>query len=134
MLLKFGTVEEIKRFKNDMPEAVYQEAHKVVERLDDAYGADRDVTEDDGGFCLVAVTVQDVAFINKAYINTESGRHEWAEVIKIKGGGKCVHALFLTNNEFGINVFFLNYGITPRIILDEIEGINNNEEIISDKK
>ena len=67
------------------------------------------------------MTVQDVDFINRKYVRTDSGNHEFAELIKTKGND-CVHALFLKNNDFGINVFFLNYGITPHIILDDIEG------------
>jgi len=124
MLLKFGTVKEIGRVRHDMPEAVYRKALEIVVKLDGEYGTERDINENDGGFCLVAVTVQDVAFINEKYIRTDSGRHEFAEVIKDKGIDH-VHALFLTNNEFGINVFFLNYGIVPEIILNELESENN---------
>ena len=120
MLLKFGTVKEIGRVRYDMPEEVYRKALEIVVKLDSEYGEEREA-ESDGGFCLVATTVQDVAFINEKYVRTDSGNHEYAEVIKSKEIAH-VHALFLTNNEFGIDVFFLNYGITPSKILDEIEG------------
>ena len=121
MLLKFGTVKEIGRVRHDMPEAVYRKALEIVVKLDSEYGAGRDVGENAGGFCLVATTVQDVTFINREYVRTDSGNHEFAEVIKGKEIDH-VYALFLTNNDFGIDVFFLNYGIAPSIILDEIEG------------
>lgn len=122
MLYKFGTVTEIEKIKNHLSEEIYQSALKVVTMLDDTYGAWRDIDENDGGFCLVTTTVQDVDFINKAYIKTDSGRHEYAKVINTQSGVDCVEALFLTTNEFGITVYFLNYGITPRVILDELEG------------
>ena len=120
-VIKFGTVQEIERVKNDIPEAVYQSALKIVTILDKEYGADRDTNHSDGGFCLVATTIQDVDDINRHYIRADSGQHEYAEVIKSKGAD-CVHALFLTTNEHGINIYFLNRGIVPTIILDEIEG------------
>jgi uncharacterized Zn-finger protein len=125
-MLKFGTVKELGRIRHDMPEAVYQKALEIVAMLDSEYGTERTDTSD-GGFCLIATTVQDVDFINKEYVRTNSGRHEFAEVIKGKEIDH-VHALFLTNNEFGINVFFLNYGIVPSVILDDIEATGRNIE------
>ena len=85
-VIKFGTVKELERIKNDLPEVIYQSALKIVTMLDDTYGAERDIYGGscDGGFCLAAVTVQDVDFINREYIRTDSGRHEYAEVIKDK--------------------------------------------------
>jgi len=120
-VIKFGTVIELQKNKGNMPDEIYKSALKIVERLDFHYGADRDLTDADGGYCLVVTTVQDVEFVNQHYINTASGRHEWAEIIKVKGSSPCVTAMFLQNNEHGIVVYFLNYGIVPRIILDEIE-------------
>jgi hypothetical protein len=86
--------------------------------LDEAYGADRDVDNNDGGFVLIAENVQDVSIIGKRYVKLDGNEHEAVNVVKCEKG-VYIDALFLCNNEFGINVF-MPMDIATRVLLRDL--------------
>lgn len=120
MLHKVGTVREIEKIKNNLPNEVYQAALSIVTALDDNYGEDRDVDENDGGFVLIAENVSDLTEANEQYIQTDNDTHEYVNLVKCEETS-YINALYLSNNEFGVNVF-LPKAIAPRVLLDDLEG------------
>lgn len=119
MLYKIGTVAETNKIKNNLPPEAYQEALRIAVILDDNYGADRDVDENDGGYVLIAETVEDVAAINERYIRLDSDTHEFVTLIKCEDK-PYISVLYLCNNDFGISVL-LPQSICPQILLNDLE-------------
>ena len=103
-MIKAGTVRELAQFKKAIDRGVYNVALRIVTTLDELYGADRDVDNGDGGFVLIAETVQDITDIAQRYVRIDESRHEAVDVVKC-GNKTYLNSLFLSNNEFGINIF-----------------------------
>jgi hypothetical protein len=113
-MFKAGTVKELERVKEEisgLPEEVYLEALRVVTILDEVYGTERDVDKNDGGFALIAENVQDLALVSRQYVDVASNRHETVLIVQCEKE-LWINALFLCNNEFGINVL-LPLSIAP---------------------
>jgi hypothetical protein len=115
ILLKAGTVKELSQFEGTIDRDVYRAALRIVTKLDEVYSAGRDVDGGDGGFVLIAENVQDISLIGQRYVRLDSGRHEAVDVVKSESG-TYINALFLCNNEFGINVF-MPMSIAPESLL-----------------
>jgi hypothetical protein len=69
-----------------MKRDLYREAMRIVKILDEAYGPDRDVDNNDGGFVLIAENVQDVQFISQRYVKLDDNFHEVVDVVKCESG------------------------------------------------
>ena len=107
---------------------VYREALRVLSRLDAAYGADRDVEKDDGGFILVVEKVCDLCQVEQMGLKLDGFGHETLDVFQSEQG-PYANILFLCNNEFGINVI-LPMRMAPRGLVQELEqkGQKKNED------
>ncbi|MDR0571935.1 MAG: hypothetical protein LBG48_03750 [Rickettsiales bacterium] len=106
MLYKAGTVKEMQKIREEasgLPDEVLSEALRIVKILDEVYGADRDVDNGDGGFVLIAENIQDLALLKQQYVDLESNQQEVVAIVQC-GKEPWLNALFLCNNEFGINV------------------------------
>jgi hypothetical protein len=114
-LIKAGTVKELAQFEKTINQEVYRAALRIVTTLDEVYGVGRDVDNNDGGFVLVVENVKDLSAINERYVRLDDNRHEAVDVVKCKSGA-YINALFLCNNEFGINVF-IPMDIAPSALL-----------------
>jgi hypothetical protein len=115
-LFKAGTVKELAPFENRIPREVYSAALRIVSMLDKEYGSDRDAENGDGGFVLVAENIQDLSVIEQRYVKLDSNQHEAVDVVKSESG-MYINALFLCNNEFGINIF-IPMDIAPKVLLN----------------
>lgn len=96
-----------------IPIEIIKEAYRLIKVLDGAYGADRDVDLDDGGFVVVAETVEDVESISRQYVDISARPYEAADIVKCRRGDYW-NLLYLNNNEFGINVL-IPQAIMPRL-------------------
>jgi len=121
MLLKIGTVEQLQKYKNYLPYIVYNEAFKIVETLDLVYGADRNVDSSAGGVVLIAETLEDVESIEKEYTRVSQGRHEYAEFLP-DSNKKYVKSLHIQNNDFAIDIIYMDASIVPIIVLNDLEN------------
>ena len=83
-MIKVGTVKELSRFEKVIDRDVHSVALRIVTMLDEVYGADRDVDNNDGGFVLIAENVQDIADIGQRYVRLDDNRHEAVNVVKCK--------------------------------------------------
>jgi hypothetical protein len=116
-LIKAGTVKELAQFEGTIDRNVYGAALRIVTMLDETYGDERDVDNGDGGFVLIAENVQDVEGIGQRYVRLYENRHEAVDVVKCEAG-VYINALFLCNNEFGINVL-MPMDIAPQTLLKD---------------
>jgi hypothetical protein len=117
-LIKAGTVKELSRFEGKIDHDVYSAALRIVSILDKTYGADRDVDNSDGGFVVIVENVQDISFIDQRYARLNDNRHEVVDVVKCEKGS-YINALFLCNNEFGINVL-MPMDMAPQVLLKDL--------------
>jgi hypothetical protein len=113
-----GTVKELAQFEGTIDHDVYNAALRIVSRLDEAYGPERDVDNSDGGFVVVVENVQDVLLIGQRYVKLDDNRHETVDVVKCEKE-TYINALFLCNNEFGINIF-IPLNIAPQVLLKDV--------------
>ena len=49
-MYKFGTVKELNAVNIAVPEKIYQEVLSIATMLDELFGAERNVEDDEGGF------------------------------------------------------------------------------------
>ena len=114
-MLKVGTVKEVECpvLKSKVPMEVYQEALRVVTMLDEKFGDDRDVDEDDGGFVLVIESEEDLADFSAEYVELDSPTREYVELLPT-AKGNYFNIFFLYNEyEFGITL------LIPRSIVPQ---------------
>jgi len=117
-LIKAGTVRELSQNEGKIDRDVYSVALRIVSMLDEVYGGGRDVDNSDGGFLLLAETVQDLSIIDRRYVRLEDNRHEAVDIVKC-GSRAYLSVLFLNNNEFGINVL-MPIDIAPASLLGNL--------------
>jgi len=120
MTFKFGTVKEIEAIEYVLPTELYRAAHSIVTALDTEYGADREVYNSDGGCVLILGNVQDLREAAARYPQIGKGAHELANVVKC-AGGNWVNVLYITNNDYGVDVY-MPKTITPQAIIDDLEA------------
>jgi hypothetical protein len=117
-LIKAGTVKELAQFEKMLGRDLYLAALRIVRILDEVYGAGRDVDNGDGGFVLIAETVQDVEAIERGYGNLSGKAYEAVDAVN-GDSGVLINAFFLHNNEFGVNVL-MPLEIAPRALLNDL--------------
>ena len=66
--------------------------------------------------------VQDIEDAADWHIRLDKGTHEHVNLVKCEGGD-YINALYIMNNEFGVNVF-LPKDIALKVLLDDLEGCN----------
>ena len=118
-MYKVGTAKELAQYVGKMDNDLYDAAFRVVKILDDVYGANRDVDNNDGGFALIAENIEDVELISRRYKNLESDTYEAVDIINSSSGRYILNVYFLNTNEFGINVI-LPLEIAPKVLLKDL--------------
>lgn len=101
MLYIVGTQKEAENLKGLLPNKVFEEVSRIAKILDENYGADRDVLEEDGGYICIVESANDVSELNARH---EIDLSEVTPEICTKISEGWLNALILCNNEFGINV------------------------------
>jgi hypothetical protein len=117
-LIKAGTVNELSQYEGKIDRGVYRVAMRIVTMLDEVYGADRDVDNNDGGFVLIVENVEDLSFVEQRYVRLDANQHEAVDIVKCENRA-YINALFLCNTEFGINVI-MPMNIAPQVLLRDI--------------
>jgi len=118
MLYKIGTVKEIEAIKGKIQNELYQAVLAIVTILDDQYGPERDVDREDGGFALVAENIQDLTALSTWHIRLDKNMYDGLNIVRCESED-YINALYLTHNEYGVNVF-LPAVIAPKAMLAEL--------------
>ena len=102
MILKIGTLKDLDRNKEKMPEEVFRHLHCSIEFLEENYSAERDIDHDDGGYVLFFDSLEALEKIRTmGMIDFTYHVPEWVDRIKTAKEDYGA-ALYLTSNDFGI--------------------------------
>lgn len=115
MVFKLGNVADMNLLPSLDP-ILLKNIHEFLSVLDNEYGADRDVDNDDGGYVIFATKGTNVEEVSKFYDVIDSVP-EWVNTIK-SDPDYCA-ALYLTNNEYVI-VIIMAITDAPKSITNEI--------------
>jgi hypothetical protein len=121
-MFKVGTVTELEalELEEKIPEEVYREILRVVSYLDEVFGPERDIDQDDGGFVVIAQTKEDLNYFAEKYVELESPTLEYVESI-LSEKEPYLNAFFLVNEyESGVTLF-LPMSIAPERFLKEAD-------------
>lgn len=125
-MLKAGTAMQMLDLQDRLPKEVYLYALRLTTILDGHYGENRDVENDDGGVILFVEAIEDVDRIGRDYVRLDSGNHEAVHFVSCKGGDYA-DVLYLTNNDFGINVL-IPLSLLPEQLLNEMISNRKDEK------
>lgn len=102
MLYFIGNADDANATKKHLPENIFIEALNIAKILDAEYGSKRNILTDDGGYILIAETVTDLDYICMNYVDIRSKQPEQVNILVV--APDYCNALYLLNNEFGVNV------------------------------
>ena len=88
--------------KTKLPCEVYDEIKRLCHQIDELYGEARD-TDSDGGIIVIAEKKSDLKTIRAQYASLNESDCEGEDTITTSKGS-YVNQLYLSNNEFGVNV------------------------------
>ena len=116
-MYKFGTVKELNSINMIVPEKVYKEVLSIATMLDERFGAERDVEDDEGGFIFVAFNNSDLIYFKKNYVELNSELLEYVLPID-----NYLNAFYLYGYDFVISLF-LPASIAPDFM--KIQSVND---------
>ena len=99
-MYKFGTVKELNAINMAVSEKVYQEALSIAIMLDERFGAERDVEDDEGGFIFIALNNSDLSYFKKNYVELNSELLEYVLPVD-----DYLNAFYLYGYDYGISLF-----------------------------
>ena len=116
MIYKLGNVADMSKLPS-MDDRLRNAIFKNLKILDDNYGEDRDIDNDDGGyvlFCEPGTTEEEI----QSYYDHEQFLPE--HVLPVISNPPYIETLYLISNDYGI-VLFTKYADTPDDILEEMD-------------
>ena len=117
MLEILGTVKDLESM-NISNEILKEKLKDYLSALDDNYGADRDIYEDDGGYALIIDDENDVYEADE-YVYLEDENYEYVEPL----GDDYVLVMKLCNNEFSI-LTIIRRDVCPDVLLRALREEN----------
>ena len=117
MLYIVGTQKEALKLKELLPEEVFVEVMGTAKIIDEAYGSERDIFENDGGYVCIVENDTDVAELNSKYeVDLYTTNREYCT--KLSDG--WLNVLILCNNEFAITVLLSTQTTVSERFCDEL--------------
>lgn len=101
-MIKLAHVQEVEQVS--LSEEVKRMIRQTLEILDTAYGEQRDVDKDLGGFVAILETEEDLVSLLAHHLNIQEATPEYAEEILTEEGQVLVIALFLLSSDYSITV------------------------------
>jgi hypothetical protein len=117
MLYIVGTQKEAEKLMELLPEEVFVEVVGTAKIIDETYGAERDVFEEDGGYICIVENDTDATELNeKREIDLYTTDPEYCT--KLSDG--WLNVLILCNNEFAITVLLSTQVTVSERFCDEL--------------
>ena len=116
-MYQLGTVAEFNSLTLPIPDEVKQKVSEIAVMLDERFGANRDVAEDEGGFIFIALDDKDLAYFREKYVEFNSELLEYVLAVKANQGN-YLNAFYLYGYDYGISLF-MPVSIAPEFIMRE---------------
>lgn len=97
MLRKFGHVRELDAVTLSIPKDAQAALLESVQVLDNEYGEDRNVEDDDGGYAVLLEEEADIAQL-KEFFPLDTWSPEWVDLSR----SGYTSSLYMLNNEYGV--------------------------------
>jgi hypothetical protein len=124
MIIKIGTYAEAMKYKNELPTAIFNIAKQMADILDENYGADRDIDNEDGGYILIINHPTDlITLVTDYQLNILDDGSEYVDEINTEPS--YLSLLFIRNNEFAI-ALLMPKSFAPDIVLEDLNGGDSN--------
>jgi|GEM_PF-2719987 hypothetical protein len=117
MLYIVGTQKEAEKLKELLPEEVFVEVMGTAKIIDETYGAERDIFQNDGGYVCIVENDTDVTDLNSKY---EVDLYTTAPEYCTKLSDGWLNVLILCNNEFAITVLLSTSTTVSERFCDEL--------------
>lgn len=100
------------------PQEVQEIIEGILQILDEEYGSDRNIYEEDGRYVIVVEKEEDFEEIkNKIYIDCDDVIAEYVEKIVCSNGEVYTNSLILCNNDYAISLV-IPLDLTPQNLKD----------------
>lgn len=116
-MYQLGTVAEYQSLHLPIPEEVKRKVSEIAIMLDEQFGANRDVKEDEGGFIFIALDEEDLSYFSGKYTELDSETLEYVVAVEAKNGN-YLNAFYLYGYDYGISLF-MPVSIAPEAIKRE---------------
>ena len=120
MIWKLEHLRDMQKLPANIQLGITDKICSLLLTLDQEYGRDRNAASADGGYVLFASAGTSAEEL-KPFFDYTHMTPECIETIPLDGTADYVNALYLLNNEFGINVLLARKD-APQEILHELEA------------
>ena len=76
-----GTVAELSAIEPHIVKEVYREALRIVSMLDEQFGEERNVENDDGGIVFIVLNEEDLTYFGQRYPDLDRDLFEYVELL-----------------------------------------------------
>lgn len=105
---------------NSYPSEIICIIESIITVLDENYGSDRKIDEEDGGYILIIESKEDFVKLKEIYINIDNVIPEYVDRIVVEYGTDWCNSLIIMNNDYTVSIFS-KISITPQNLIDYIE-------------
>ena len=113
-MYRAGTVVELSAVEPHISKEVYREALHIVAMLDEQFGEERDVENDDGGIVAIVLDEKNLTCFWRCYPDLDSGLFEYVELVESEKE-PYLNVFYLYNEyAYGISLF-LPISIAPSV-------------------
>ena len=77
-----GTVAELSAIEPHIVKEVYREALRIVSMLDEQFGEERNVENDDGGIVFIVLNEEDLTYFGQRYPDLDRDLFEYVELVE----------------------------------------------------
>ena len=114
-----GTVVELSAIEPHIVKAVYREALRIVSMLDEQFGEERDVENDDGGIVFIVSDEEGLASFGQRYPDLDRELFEYVELVESEKE-PYLNVFYLYNEyAYGISLF-LPLSIAPPVFREAL--------------
>ena len=118
-MIEITYLREMKKVQ-ELPIEVQEVMKGILEILDSEYGAYRDKYADNGGYVVVAESIEDFKEIQKkTNIDVNDIIVEYVDKIECSNGKVYTNSLVLCNNDYSISLI-IPFEITPENLLNQM--------------
>ncbi len=116
---KLGTRKQLEELRTQLPTEAFEHCFDTLLTLDEAYGDDRNIDTDLGGFVLLVEETVDFELLKNYNIDILTDTFEFVDIVETMED-TYISILYLLSSDFGIKIF-TNKELVPNNIIEHWE-------------